>query len=361
MDTWFPTFRRLANTQVPFATWWPWYTTAGQRQSLLRLIVVAAEENLLLAPLIESWAADERGVQHRRLHRLARLLKDGTPLPEAVEQVPGVLRDEDVLAIRFGTQSGTLAASVRAMLDESQPLPEQPPRGIRGTLIYFCVVLLLGIAVVAFTQIEIFPELYMMHWEFGLEPGSALEWSTRFSGFVADYWWLGALAIIALLWLTYSAPGRFVRRAVLGRFSRLQRAHRSADLLKKLSVAMEAGRPIPGALSTLARYHFDPTLRHKLLFVRNEVEQGVDVWQSMATVSLLTMPQVRVLETAERIGNRPWALKQLAFAIERQRALSLHQISGFLPPVVVILLGVFVLLHGFAMFLPLVELILGFS
>src|SRR3972149_10175512 len=96
MDAWFPTFRRLASTRVPFpiATLWPWYTGAARRRGLLRLIAVGIEEKLPLAPLIEAWAADERGPQKYRLQRLARLLNEGTPLPDAVEQIPGVLAAE---------------------------------------------------------------------------------------------------------------------------------------------------------------------------------------------------------------------------------------------------------------------------
>ena len=44
---------------------------------------------IALAPLLEAWAADERGRQRGRVRRLVRLLKQGVPLPEAVEQVPG--------------------------------------------------------------------------------------------------------------------------------------------------------------------------------------------------------------------------------------------------------------------------------
>src|SRR5688572_20959947 len=123
MDSWFPTFRRLGFYAGVIRPWWPWYTTAMQRQSLLRLIVVATEENLPLPPLIEKWAEDETGVQRRRLRRLARLLQEGRALPAAVEEVPGVLSEEDLLALRFDAQSGTRTAAVREALAESRAAP----------------------------------------------------------------------------------------------------------------------------------------------------------------------------------------------------------------------------------------------
>ena len=106
---------------------------------------------------------------------------------------------------------------------------------------------------------------------------------------MANYWYIFLLAIMAVYWLLFSSwPGRRLRRTILTRVIRPLRELHTADVLEKLGVAIEAGRPIAGALSTLARYHFDPTLRHQLLYIRNEVEQGADVWQSMAAIGLLS-------------------------------------------------------------------------
>lgn len=360
MNSWFPTFRRLANTRVPFPSWRPGRTTLGQRRSALRLIAVATEEKLPLSPLIEAWAADERGVQKHRLHRLAGLLKDGTPLPDAVEQIPGVLRDEDILAIRFDAQSGTLTAAVRQVLEEFQPTPASGPSRFRQTMIYVCTVLLVAFLIVTFLQIEIVPEFNKIAEEFQIEQPAVLHWSQHLAVTFTNFWWLGALALVVLLWSTFSArPGRFVRHMILGRFYRPWRELRSAEVLHKLSVAARAGRPVPGALSTLARYHFDPTTRHKLLFVRNEVEQGADVWQSMTAVGLLTPPEVRLLKTAERVGNRPWALKQLAQGKKRRTSRRLGRMSELLLPAIVLVMGGFVLFQALTIFLPLTQFIYG--
>src|SRR5437762_12544622 len=100
MDSWFPTFRRLARTRISLPFAWPWYTTSAQRRGLLRLIAVGLEQNLPLVPLLKAWTEDERGTQYFRVRWLVHLLNRGTPLADAVEQIPGILRDEDVLAIR---------------------------------------------------------------------------------------------------------------------------------------------------------------------------------------------------------------------------------------------------------------------
>ena len=358
MSTWFPTFRRIATTPMgpPFVR--PWYTTAAQRRALLRLIAVGTEEKLPLTPLIAALAQDERGPQRYRLLRLVRLLDSGAPLADALESVPGVLRDEDVLAIRFDAQSGTVTAAVREILDHSQRALTSQPRRPGNTLIYFCIWVLLAFPVVAFTQIKIVPELNKILYEFDIPRPWTLEWSLWFNVVIARYWWLAALGLLVLFWSAFSPrPGRFVRRTILGRFFQPLRQLHAADVLQKISIAMLAGRPVPGALSTLARYHFDPTTRNKLLFVRNEVEQGADVWQTMSAVDILTQPEVRAIATAERVGNRPWTLMQLAGGKRRRTVWRLDQLSELILPAVVIVVGAFVLLQGLSMFLMLTQLI----
>jgi len=361
MDTWFPTFRKLAGVRPGLPTWfspWPLYSTQGQQQSLLRLIAVATEENLPLIPLLEAWAADERGVQRLRLLRLIDLLKIGAPLPEAIDEIPGLLRDEDLLAIRFDAQMGTRTAAVRERLEEFEPAPTKPGPRIRNAMIYFCVVLGILVLLVTFNQLKIVPVLERMLTEFHIEQPDVLQWSKQLARTVANTWWLWALALVAVLWPMFSTrTGRFLRHTIFAPLFRPWRELYSAGVLQTLGIAMNAGRPIPGALSTLARYHFDPHIRHKLLFVRNEVELGAEVWQSMSKVGLLAVPEVRLLKAAERVGNRPWALKQLVGNKRRRAVRWLEQAAEFLLPALVVLLGVFVLFQSLTVFGPLTQII----
>jgi len=359
MDSWFPTFRRWAGIVVPLPALWPRRRSSwAQQQSLLRLLAVATEENLPLSPLVAAWAADESGVQKHRLRRLAELLRAGTPLPEAVEEVPGVLGDEDILAIRFGAQSGTLVASMRERLNEPSPASSGFSPRLRKSLLYVCVLLFVGFFIVAFLQIKIVPEFEKIIQEFSTSAPESLRWSIAFSRFFVNYWYLFALAFVAVFWLTFTSwPGRRWRLAILGRLFRPLRALHAADVLDKLSVATEAGRPITGALSTLARYHFDPTLRHQLLFVRNELEQGADVWQSMASIGLLSPPETHLLTTADRVGNRSWVLKQIALVKKRRTMRRLEQLSELALPVIILLMGGLVLFQAVGVFGPLVYIL----
>jgi type II secretory pathway component PulF len=360
MDPWFPTFQRWANREIPLPAVWPRTATTTQRHALLGLIALSIEENLPLVPLLEQWAQDERGFQRRRVRRLARLLKSGRPLAEAVEEIHGILSDDDLLAIRFDAQMGTRTAAVRRLLDDSKRTETTQVNRARRALVYLAFMLPVGLLFISFIQLKIVPVFSKMFQEFSYEQPAALEWSMAVARGVASFWWLFPLILLAVIWCLLSTQtGRYIRNSILSRTLQPLRELHAADVLQKLGIASSEGRPIPGALSTLARYHFVPDVRHKLLFVRNEVELGAEIWSSMSAVGLLSPPELRLLKTAERVGNRSWVLDQLAAVKQRQTRLRLQRAAQFVLPAIVLLLALLVLFQAVTVLVPLVKLIEG--
>lgn len=340
-----------------FRGWWPWRTRRRQQRALLRLITVGIEERLPLAPLLESWAQDERGIQRRRVRRLARLLA-GVALPEAVEQVPGALGDDDVLAIRFGAQSGSLAATLREALVAPALGVQGDAAGIRRSIVYLAAVVVAGFAVVTFLMIKIVPSFIAIFNDFSLRIPHLLSASITLADTVSRYWFVALLPLLLATWLAFTVRGgRVLRNAIGGRLFGSMRELRAADLLEQLSVATGAGRPLTGALSTLARYHFDPAMRRKLLFIRNEVEQGVEMWQSMTAAGILAPSEGALLRTADRVGNRAWVLRTLAAGKRRRTHRWLQRLSDLLLPAATLVIGACVLFESAAIFSALIHLV----
>jgi type II secretory pathway component PulF len=221
-------------------------------------------------------------------------------------------------------------------------------------VLYFCIVAPLGLLLIVFGRLKIVPVVRKMFQEFGLETPPWLVWSEAWLDAISGVWWMIALAGIAFLWwLLATRRGRHLRQALLSRLYGPLRELRSADVLQHLGIAVTAGRPIPGALSTLARYHFDPAIRRELLFVRNEVEQGADIWQSLKTAGLLTAPEAHLLRISEGAGNRPWVLRQLV-AVKRRRTMrSLDRASELVLPALVFLMAGLVLFQALTILDPL--------
>ena len=130
-----------------------------------------------------------------------------------------------------------------------------------------------------------------------------------------------------------------------------------ADLLRNLAVVVQAGRPVTGALSTLARHHYDPAMRQRLLFVRNEVEQGADLWQAMQNAGLIGATDHQLLTSAQVAGNQVWALNHLAQRMSSRARRRLQFSLEVARPALLIGVGAVVGFVVVSMFTPLIALI----
>lgn len=344
-------------------TWWPSDSRTSMQRSLLRILSVAHSQRLDPAVLIANFADEHRGGHRRRLRRLARRLQDGTPLVDALEQTPDVLRDEDVLAIRFAHQTGTLSSTYQYLLDRSNDPPGGVSARLSHTLAYFVCLSIVMVVLLSFLMIMIVPMLRQIYEEFGLtEVPWPFRWLVGGCEFLVDYLPLWILLGLIVAWLIWSPPSRrFFRRAVATRWIRDVAQARSAELLRLLSMAVDAGRPLPGALSTLARYHFDQSFRQRLLFARNEVEQGADVWASLVEAQLLTPQESHALAQSSSSRSRVWTMRRLADWKQQQLGLRREELATFVHPAVTLLFALIVLLICSAMFSLLAQIIQMFA
>jgi len=303
------------------------------------MIAMAVEHRLQLAPLLREFARDEHGIQQTRIQRLAGLLDEGTSLPDALEQVAHVLPDEEMLAIRIGSQSGSLPKTLQSLVEDKERSEHaRLSSQLKGILVYPIVVLLVGTGIVHFLMIKIWPVFDALMRGLGIESTpAAFQTVVDVANVFAHYWWFIVVGtILLLIWIfCMEKSSRIVRRAILRPWFDM----RSVDLLQSLSVVAEAGRPIIGAISTLARYHHDPTLRRKLLFVRNEVEHGADTWDALRDAKLLTSAEVALMEVSEKVGNCPWAMSQLAASRRRRIQRRLELLGQLAEPACILMLA----------------------
>jgi len=305
---------------------------------------------------------EHRGRYRRRLRRLAQRLAARTSLADALEQTPGVLSDEQILAIRFGDQSGTLPATLAHLLKAEYQAAMLVNIRLRQTIFYTGMTVTILVMVLAFLMIKIIPSFQAIFNDFDLELPRLTLLLIQVSNTAINFWFLIALLLLTMVWLfRANTSRRFFRRVMSSRVVRPIAELRTADLLDMLSVTLQAGRPLPGALSTLARHHFDSLIRYKLLFVRNEVEQGAEVWHSMAAARLITSAEAQALESSTSVGSRAWTMKRLA-RLKRDRVAGQIDIGvNLLQPLITLMLAGTVLFVAVGCLSPLIELINGLA
>src|SRR5262249_4525607 len=94
---------------------------------------------------------------------------------------------------------------------------------------------------------------------------------------------------------------------------RLYRRHVTSRILQALAFLLQVGQPAPEALGVLAESGgFVGGARRRLEDVRRRLERGEALPDSLHAGRVLPRPMVPLLRTAERVGNLPWALAELA-------------------------------------------------
>ncbi len=326
--------------------------------ALLRLVSVANQQRLELPPLIRLLSTEHRGFARRRLARLASLLERGTPFIEAIEQQPDLLTDQQVLELRFAHQSGTTSQILDELIQRTSERSHESANQVLQAVTYGLGLMLASGLILTFLTLCIAPTYKEMFEEFGLRLPRSFRGLIGWSVAIGHNLPLIAMAIsvlAALVW--YFRPLRWLQRWVSLRVTKSSVQLRVSELLRMLAGAIESRRPLPGALSTLARYHFDRRAQIKLLIARNEVEQGFGFWHSLARAKLLSEPEAEAVDRASTDSLRAWLIRKMA--MEKEEAVQLRRtfVAMLIHPAIILFFGCLVMWICVAYFSVLVTMI----
>ncbi|HEV3021833.1 MAG TPA: type II secretion system F family protein [Pirellulales bacterium] len=335
--------------------------SSRRRRSLLTVMATATRKWVPLAPAVAAFGAEWRGRFVYRAQWLANLLAQGAPLSDALRQVGGMVSAKAQAVIEVGTQTGLLSG----MLDVAATIdtPSEANAKLQRAVTYFMTLAATAVGVIAFLMSKIVPEYIKIYEDFDAElPPLTLALIDVYR-YVADYYYVllppGLLALVALGYLALRQFGAVTwDPPPVDRFTRRLDA---ASLLRVLAVVAQAGRPLEAAIATLAQQWPRSSVRSRLWRVLADVQVGENWHRSMRLYGLLTAADVAVLESAERLGNVPWAMREIAAGTERKIAYRLMACLQVAFPALVLVFGGVVLVIVVGLFWPLVVLIESLS
>ena len=373
-DTWISQFKTILGLSTgqrsvaPFwkkagptwylSPWWPGEKLESKQYSLLSLLAICNTERLDPKPHVGALAAEHRGGYRRRLLQLAQRLDANTTLVSALEKTPDALSQSVVLALRFGSQSGTLAQTYEQLLATEKPEVDEARTMQLNARGYWVVLAATILLILLFLMYFISPTIKKVLDEFEMKLPISFYRLLVFWEFVSAYAFWVCLALFALGWIVCSSRSRrFFRRQVADRLFRRTSLSRSAQLLRMFSVTVEAGRPLAGSLSTLAKYHFDRNIRQRLLMARNEVEQGAPAWSSLVDAKILSLEEFQAVTGSSNQNVQSWTLRRLATVKQEIAKQRMVMLTTFLHPVVILGFAAIVLWICFSFFSVLTKMI----
>ncbi len=328
--------------------------------SLLWTLAVATERGLPIVPALEALASEERWAGGWRARQLAALLRAGWPLPDALQQVRGTISRESLVAIRIGHEAGAVAPALRQTLERIEA-----GHNVWGDLgdrfVYLCVLFVFALGTGTFMLTKLVPAMQRILLDFSLAVPRITQVVFDLSATMLQYWYLAApLHALALAIFAY---GIFRYLGLLdwdlpGLGTALRRFH-AANLLDSLALAAERDRPMTRTLAILAFEYPRRAVRGRLRKVLADVEAGLDWCESLRRRGLIGRMECTVLQAAQRVGNLPWAMREMAESSRRRLAYRLRGLLQLLFPLAILCFAALVAVFVISYFYPLVTLIEG--
>jgi type II secretory pathway component PulF len=360
-----------------------------RQEELLQVLTAAAEANLPLAPAVAAYLRDRphgrlrefsvgvllffvlpgyywlwyrRASFDHKIEQLVLLLEAGHTLSEALQLTPGVASRQTLLAAALGEETGQLC---RCLVSFSNPARsrlstlwlEMVPRFAYPLLLLFVMT-----GILQFWALYIAPKYERILREFDMGRPRAMEQALALGRFALSWSWVLGLvipALLVILILLILNPGFRWHFPVVGY---LYRGYVRSQILQGLSFLLQLKEPAPDALAVLAGTGcFVGAAVRQLDLARCRVESGEPLANSLNRELVLPRAMVPLVNAAERAGNLPWALTELADVLAQRAARRVQRVGMALSPVPVVLVGVLVGIIALGLFVPLIHMMEGLS
>jgi MSHA biogenesis protein MshG len=308
-------------------------------------------------------------VETARSPRLKRVLKQisdsleaGRSLAECLRQHPAVFNNLYISIIQVGENSGRLDESFLQIARHLE-LDKETRQRVKTALRYPVMVLAVISAALAVINLKVIPAFAGVFARFGSDLPLPTRILMSISQFTVDYWPLLLVLIVGAIagfnaWLR-TMPGRYrwdrfklripkigdiIMRATLARFAR------------SFTMAVRSGVPLIQALTVVSRAVDNEFVGQKLRDMRTGIERGESLTRVAGQAQLFTPLVMQMLTVGEETGQVDDMMREVADFYEREVDYDLKQLSTYIEPVLIVIVGVMVLILALGVFLPMWDL-----
>jgi type II secretory pathway component PulF len=340
------------------------YRRVAQRRSMAKMLALLVERGRQLDSSVLFVGQALRGIVGRAADRLLAELGRGASLVEAVAKYPRALPPEALAYVAAGQTANAQAAALRELSRSDEGEMAGAWRACIDRIAYLAFVLMIMAAVLTFIMIKIVPEFQQIFQEFDLE----LPQMTWLAIMVSEYFTQYAAAPVIMVSAIFLLGSLLVGSCYLCDIPLLRPwtdmiffHRRSAHVLRILSVATEAREPVAEVLRRVTMVFPSDPIRNRLRPVVAAVRAGSDWRDAFVNARIISNSERALLKAAERAGNLPWALRQIAMRREKRAMYRLLAAVQVLFPIAILAFGMFVAFFVVSLFIPLVKLINGLT
>lgn len=327
----------------------------SQQNALLWSLAIAVEKNIPLVPTVNAFASGSGWILRSKLLKLASLLQSGMPLESALHQVKGLVPKNALPMITIGHNSGALGKALRQAASTRDPLQARWD-SISDSGIYFLNVIIFELGVITFIMIKIIPSFEKIFKDYNIDLPSITTSFIAISNFAVHYWYLFFLLILAFIFLKFLSYVFHRLDIFFPAFPKLMPKH-TANIMDNLALATEAEQPLGKSLAILAECYPHVNIKYQLKAVGYDITRGMNWCDSLFHHKLIKQSDHSVLNAAQRVGNLPWAMRELATLNRNRLAYKIAIIEQLAYPPAILCIGLIVMFTVVALFYPVITLI----
>lgn len=281
----------------------------------------------------------------RTLAAVAELLREGSPLGEALEQHPKVFPQ----AYRSMIRSAELTGNLDEVLDRLTVHLErevEAKRKVRSAMTYPAVIAVLSMAVCILLVTFVLPKFRLFFASFDQELPLPTRMLLGVSDTVHQWWWLLLLATVALGvggWLALRTDsGRLGLDRVLGKLPVLGDTLRAAVVerfARVLGAMLRAGVPLGEAVEVAADATNNRPAAIRLRAAKEQMLSGEGIAGPLASTGVFPAAAVQMFRVGEDTGSLDEQLDAVADYYEKELDYKVKQITTLMEPAVLLVMG----------------------
>ena len=353
------TEQRRRKTRISF----PRGVSAGDLALLTRQLATLVHAGL---PLEEALQAVAEQTEKPRIKSIilgvrAKVM-EGHALADGLADFPTVFPDLYRATVAAGEQSGHLDTVLERLADYTESR-EQLRNKTLGALLYPLVLFVVCSLIVFMLLTYVVPKIVTQFEHSKAQLPLLTRILIAWSDFMREWGWLVAIILVGAIvgffrWLRDPAARRrfhsFLLRVPL--IGKVVRGNNTARFARTLATLTSSAVPVLEALRISGEVVTNLPMRDAVRDAATRVREGAPIGRSLAVSKLFPPMMIHLISSGETSGELEVMLDRAATNQEREMDAILTAVVGLLGPLMIVLMGGFVLLIVLAMLLPIFQL-----
>jgi type IV pilus assembly protein PilC len=299
----------------------------------------------------------------RVLIQIRQDVESGSNLADSMRKHPKVFNDLYTNMVAAGEAGGildTILQRLATYIEKAVKLNSQ----VKSAMIYPVAVISIAVIVVAVILWKVIPVFASLFESLGAELPMPTRVVIALSNFIASFWWLIGMLIVAT-WFslrkyhqTYKGKrvldGILLKMPVLGI---LLRKIAVARFCRTLATLTSSGVPILDGLAITARTAGNSVVEDAIMATRKSVEEGKTISEPLGDTEVFPPMVVQMIAVGEQTGALDTMLSKIADFYEEEVDLAVAGLMKLLEPILIAFLGVCIGGIVIAMYMPMFSLI----